>query len=130
MTGRIATAALGSLVLSAAAGGCGDASAREYVVLDLDDLPPSAGLDPTGEGWQSVGWEGDWHAYPGGVTLEVTHGLGRVPTAVLVYVAFDPDGRGAGLAAGDLARIVDVTETMVVVHNGTDADMFCRIALR
>lgn len=127
---RIAAVTLLALLPSPAAAGCGDASAQEHVVIGLADLPPSAGLDPTGEGWQSVGWDGEWHRYPGDVTLEIAHELGREPTAVLVYISFDPDGDGAGLAAGDLARIVEVTETTVTIRNGTDADMFCRVVLR
>lgn len=119
------------LVLGLAAAGCDGADAQERVELRLDDLPPSAGVEAAAESWQSVGWQGDpWHAYGGETTLAVAHELGRVPQSVLVYVAFDPSGGGAGLATGDMARVVEVTADRVTIRNDTEADFFCRIVLR
>lgn len=122
---------LSLLPLSAlASAACEGADAQERIVVGPEDLPASAGVQPTAEAWQSVGWGGDpWQRYPGEATLEFTHALGRVPVSVVVYVAFDESGRGAALAAGDLAHIVQVNETTVTIRNDTEADLFCRLAL-
>ncbi len=127
---HLAPLALAALLVAPAAG-CEDANAQEHIRIGPGDLPPSAGLDATGEGWQSVGWSGDpWQPYPGRATLEFTHDLGRIPTSVLVYLAFDRGGTGAGLASGDLARIIEVTETTVTIRNDTEAELFCRVTLQ
>jgi len=108
--------------------GCDSANADEQITLTLADLPDR---DTNAAGvWQSTRWSGSpWHPYPGGVTLRVEHDLGRAPSAVLVYIAFSADGAGTGLASGDLARIVQVTDSEVTIRNGTEADLYCRIVL-
>lgn len=119
--------------LVAASAGCGEADAQGRIELTRDDLPPSAGLDDTGTAWQSVGWgaSGDgWQPYPGETTVVVPHDLGRVPTGVWVYVSFDAAGSRPGLATGDMAIVVEATETEVAVANTTEAELFCRIVLR
>jgi hypothetical protein len=110
--------------------GCDPSSDPTSIVLTASDLPPSAG-SAMGGTWQSVGFaSGDaWHDYPGGVTLSMEHGLGRAPQVVLVYISFESNGSGATLASGDLAQIDAVDATNVVVHNRTDADLFCRVVL-
>jgi hypothetical protein len=118
------------LLLLAIAAGCDGAAAQGRIELGLDDLPPSAGVEAAGDSWQSVGWSADlWQSYPGETTLVVAHELGRAPQSVLVYLAFDETGRGAGLATGDMARIVEVTPTSVTIRNDTEADFFCRLVL-
>jgi len=122
--------ALGLCAALAAAGlGCDSAVADERIEVTAAELPASAGLDAEGV-WQSVGWTGDpWQRYPGRVTLVLHHDLGRIPAVMLTYLAFDESGRGAGLAAGDMARVVEVTASTVTVRNDTEADFFCRVVL-
>lgn len=121
-----------SLSLFALASGCDPSSDPTSIVLTASDLPPSAGRDMTGDTWQSVGFfsADAWHDYPGGVTLSIEHGLGRAPRVVLVYLSFESNGSGATLASGDLAQIDSVDATNVVVHNRTDADLYCRVVLQ
>ena len=108
---------------------CGQAEAEELIEITAADLPASAGAGPTGA-WQSVGWDADpWHPYPGRATLILHHDLGRAPAVVLTYVAFDDTGRGAGLAAGDMARVIEVADTTVTIRNDTEADFHCRLVL-
>ena len=130
--GRFAALALLAPLLAGGAG-CGDADAQGRLELARDDRPASAGLDDTGNAWQSVGWQasGDgWQPYAGETTLVVPHELGRVPTGVWVYVSFSESGSRPGLATGDMAIVVEATETHVAVANTTEADLFCRIVLR
>lgn len=116
--------------LTIGSAGCEGADAQERIVLGPGDLPASAGVQPGADAWQSVAWGGDrWQPYPGEATVQFSHDLGRMPVSVLVYVAFDEAGRGAALAAGDLAHMVEVTETTVTIRNDTEADLFCRLTL-
>lgn len=110
---------------------------------DVDVLAPTdprlamavADVDPmTGEvrSWATAPLDGEddaWIAYPGNIQLDISHGLGRAPNGVLVYLAFTPDGRFPALAAGDLARIIEVDASHVVVANGTNGDYFARVVV-
>jgi hypothetical protein len=125
---RLLSIALATAALS----GCDTGAAgNEMIVLTAADLPPSANLDLDSGTWQSVGFaDGDaWHAYPGGAVLSIEHGLPRAPRVVLVYISFESDGSPSNLASGDLAQIEGADETRVVVHNRTDADLYCRVVL-
>ncbi|MEM7447102.1 MAG: hypothetical protein AAF355_02565 [Myxococcota bacterium] len=121
------------LALSLAASGCGEADAQGVEDVTLFDLP-SAGEDEWGI-WQSNTEGAPWFRYRGGARLRIEHALGRVPRIVLLYVSFseegiDPDtGATAGLAAGDMARILEVSDQTVTVHNDTNANMFARMVL-
>jgi len=88
-----------------------------------------AGTLPNGD-WQSNPWIGTWIGYLASVELTLEHGLGRIPCGVLVYISFFEDGARAALAAGDLARIVEVSEQTVTIQNGTREDYFVRVVLR
>ena len=118
---------LGALAVVAFTAGCtADAEERRHVTLA--ELP-GAGRNAGGV-WESAPWTGtSWVSYTGHLTLQVDHGLGDRPNAVLTYLAFDPSGAGSGLAAGDLARVIDVTDTSVTIRNDTDGDYFVRLVL-
>ncbi len=110
------------------AAGC-TAQAEETIHVPLSDLPAHA-RNPAPDVWESSPWTGaSWMRYPGHVTLIVDHDLGRRPTAVLVYLAFDSSGGGSALSAGDLARIVEVTGDHVTIRNDTDGEYFVRLVL-
>ena len=98
------------------------------------DAPELANASESADGvWESAPWSGpesSWLPYPAQVTIEVEHGLGRVPRLVDVYVSFAEDGQNAGLASGDLARISAVDDMTVTVRNGTNAQLFARIVLQ
>lgn len=115
---------LGALAIAA----CGNASAQETIEIALADLPPGGG---TADGaFQTSPWDGRWLAYPGRTTFRLEHDLGHAPRSVLVYVSFAEDGAGAGLAAGDMARVEAATETHVTLRNQTHEDFFARVVLR
>jgi hypothetical protein len=85
--------------------------------------------------WESAPWsDGDpetapWLPYQPHTLVHITHPLGREPVGVLVYISFAQDGATPGLAAGELARIVDVTDTDVTVWNDTNGVYFARIVI-
>lgn len=101
------------------------------MVVYTADSPELANASVSPEGvWESVPWSGQdtpWLPFPPRITAELEHTLGREPRVVLVYLAFDPEATEPALAAGDLARVVEVTETTVTVHNDTSGSYFFRV---
>ena len=93
------------------------------------DAPELAAASVTTEGtWESAPWEGSpWLPYPGRATVQVEHSLGYAPSVVLVYLSFEESGADPALAAGDLARLVEVDATTLVVRSDTSAFFFARI---
>ncbi|MCB9658610.1 MAG: hypothetical protein R3B40_29015 [Polyangiales bacterium] len=117
------------LLLSHALAGCGDAAAQTTVQVDAADLA-CADFDPTLEAWESAGWAGDtcaWITFSPRTTFEIAHPLGRVPKAVLVYIAFSESGASATLASGDAGLILGATTETVTVRNNTDQRFFLRV---
>lgn len=95
-----------------------------------------ASFDPITNVWESAPWTGaSWLPFPGQVQIRIAHNLGRVPRVVLVYLGFREVPLGEATetppaqAAGDLARIVEVTSTTVTVWNDTDGDYFARVVV-
>ncbi len=89
-----------------------------------------ASIDPESGSWESAPWspgEMGWIPYPPRGQIQLEHGLGRVPRTVLVYLSFERTGTSPGLAAGDLARLVDADETTVTVWNATNGTYFARV---
>lgn len=126
------TLALAALLPAVACAGCGDASAQTPVRVDAADLP-CADFDPTLDEWETAGWFGDtceWIPFTARTTFEIAHPLGRVPKAVLIYIAFSADGASATLASGDAGLIVGATTETVSVRNNTDQRFFLRIVAR
>lgn len=122
-----------SLALLLWASGC-SAKAAEMRSIPLDSSELSeAGLDAVGQ-WQSAPLSGmRWLDFRGRSTLRIEHGLGRSPTLVLPYLAFDghrEEGPTTSfLGAGDVAHIADVSDTHVSLINTTNADFYLRIVL-
>ncbi len=120
----IALAASLALVAS-----CGVPMDELYVYTADSPELANASVSPEGV-WESAPWSGQdapWILYPPRATIELEHTLGREPTTVLVYLAFDEEATAPALAAGDLARIVEVTDTTITIHNDTSGSYFFRV---
>lgn len=90
-----------------------------------------ASVDPLTNTWESMPWTGTpWLPYGPRAQLRVFHGLGRVPRSVHVYLAFDELGSDPAMAAGDLGRVLEVTDTTVTVWNDTSGSYFARIVVQ
>ena len=109
--------------------GCGTEGSGEVIDIAASNLPVTAGTDSTGH-WQSSAWNADWIRYEGETSLRLEHNLGRVPSAVLVYISFSPDGHAAGLSAGDSARMIAVTETHLTIQNALRENFYVRVVLQ
>lgn len=131
MIGRLARlAALLSFATLAAS--CGKPGPGILVPYSLDGGLPSAMLDPATNVWESSPWSGTdvhWLPYGPHVQLQVQHGLTRMPTGVITYISFVENGLDPSQAAGDLARIVEVTEDHVTVWNDTNGSYYARIVV-
>ncbi len=92
-----------------------------------------ASVDPETGSWQSAPWSAPgvtWLPYPPQGRLLVEHGLGRVPSTILVYLSFAPNGESSVLAAGDLARVLDADASSVTLWNATNGSYFARIVVQ
>ncbi len=109
-------------------GACRGARVRESHQVEPSELCPS--MLPASR-WESAPWEGGcpWFSFPEASVVEVPHGLGRPPAAVLVYLSFVPEGSQAVLASGDMARVESVTSDTVTLSNATEQPMYARIVL-
>lgn len=110
---------------------CGLPGAGELIVYtSASPELARASIDPETGSWQSAPWAADgvtWLPYPGQGRLQLEHGLGRVPTTVLVYLSFDRSGASPGLASGDLAHLIDADATTVTLRNATNGNYFARV---
>lgn len=120
------------LALASLALACGRPPPGTLIELDPSDPELAmASVDPVTGAWESMPWTGmEWLPFGPRVQLRVTHGLGRVPRSVHVYLAFDELGSDPAAAAGDLARVIEVTDTTVTVWNDTNATYFARIVVQ
>jgi hypothetical protein len=92
-----------------------------------------ASVDPESGSWESAPWAPGatgWLPYPPRGQIQLEHALGRAPRVVLVYISFERSGTTPALAAGDLARVVDVDESTVTIWNDTNGSYFARVVLR
>lgn len=124
-----ARAIVGLWMLASASGCSGIAMGEmnEYM-LDSPELA-HAGVSDAGV-WESAPWsapDAPWIPYPPRVTVELEHTLGYAPSVVLVYISFDAEATTPALAPGDLAEILDVTDTTITVHNDTNGSYFIRV---
>lgn len=108
--------------------GCGDAEAQDPVVVSTPCAEAAEGAWQTSPFSPSTGCE--WFEYRGDTSYRIEHGLGRAPVSLETYVAFAEDGRGSAVASGDIAVIVEVGETSVVLRNRTRETFFARVVLR
>jgi hypothetical protein len=122
------------LVLAACAlfaSSCGKPGPGNVLVVTDGGLP-NAMLIPGMDAWESSPWSGTdvhWLPYGPHEQLQVHHGLGRMPIAVVTYISFVDTGLDPSQAAGDLARLVDVTDQEVTVWNDTNGSYFARIVV-
>jgi hypothetical protein len=114
-------------------GACGRPQPNAVVVFTVGSPELAmASIDPETGSWQSAPWAGEgvtWLPYPPRGQVQVEHALGRVPTTIMVYLSFAADGSTPALAAGDLARVVDVDASTVTVWNDTNGSYFARVVV-
>ncbi|MBX7192651.1 MAG: hypothetical protein K1X94_11365 [Sandaracinaceae bacterium] len=127
---------VGGASLLATLAACGKPTPGEIVVFTASSPELAmASVDPETGSWQSAPW-GDtagtvtWLPYPPRGQIQIEHGLGRVPSTVLVYLSFDEHGSSPALAAGDLARVLEVDATTVTLWNATNGSYFARVVVQ
>ena len=123
---------LAFVLLALFAPGCGKPGPGNVVVYSLDGGLPMSMIDPSTQTWESAPWSGPdvhWLPYGPHVQLQVQHALGRQPTGVLTYISFVENGQNPSQAAGDLARLIEVTDDHVTVWNDTNGSYYARIVV-
>lgn len=70
-----------------------------------------------------------WLSVDSRTRLEVPHELGRRPSVVLVYIAFEEHGCDGTLASGDVALIRGVNNERVILQNATAESYHVRLYL-
>lgn len=113
--------------------GCGGPIAPTAQVTLTPSSPElsQSGVDAETGIWESAPFSGStWFVYPPRTQVLVPHTLGYLPRDVRVFLSFEPSGRNAAVAAGDLARITEVTPTSVTIWNDTQTNFYARVALR
>ncbi len=139
----IAPAALAAALVAIAASSCtlGSIEPRAVTLAEL----PCSGVDLATGAWFSAPFPvspdedgmGDggtsgmcgWLPFGRREQLTVEHDLGRVPSIVLIYLAFRESGVGGTLASGDLARIMAVDVGEIVLENRTDEGFYLRLVV-
>lgn len=124
--------ALVASVVALAVTSCGKPGPGGVVDYTLDGSLPTAMIDPSTSTWESSAWAGPgvhWVPYGPHAQIRLEHDLGRVPAGVITYLSFTEDGTNPSQAAGDLARIVEVTDTHVTVWNDTNGAYYARVVL-
>jgi hypothetical protein len=137
MTSTLLTRPFAALLLASLAAtalGCGR-PAPGGVVIFTASAPElaMASIDPETGSWESAPWTPGttgWIPYPPRGQIQLEHGLGRIPRTVLVYLSFDRTGAMPGLAAGDLARVVDADESTITLWNDTNGSFFARVVVQ
>jgi hypothetical protein len=132
----LARAASLGLGLVASLSGCNEIASLGPEICDRTEEgnPPVPYTEGTVEAgvYMTSPWDGELLWFPGGMRYELFHGLGASPRIVQPYLSFhaqglDPasDGVGEpslGLAAGNQAELVAVSDESIVLKNGTCSD--------
>lgn len=70
-----------------------------------------------------------WLFFAGNTTYVFEHELGRVPTIVIGYIAFEADGLGATVASGNSLVEAGREETSITIKNTQNQDFFLQLVL-
>ncbi len=113
------------LALAALLAGCPTATGGSVeLTLEGGTLVDGGGV------WTSTtSWSSDFFEIAADQTATVLHGLGRVPVLIQIYVAFPESPVRVGIASGNLAEIVAVTDTAISIHNFTGTLYVYKIVL-
>jgi hypothetical protein len=80
--------------------------------------------------YTSSPWTTGWLHYPGGSRYELVHHLGRVPTEVVVYLAFSENPGSCSLCAGNSCVLTKTDDVAIGVKNDTCSEFWIRVVAR
>ncbi len=83
--------------------------------------------DPTRTHYETNGFDEPFLVFPPGRRYEFPHGLGRVPTQLGIFLAFQANSSSFSLAAGNQALIEAVDANLIRIRNDTCADFYVRV---
>jgi hypothetical protein len=118
------------LVATACGDECGDAEDR--IVL-MSELPCS--MTTAGGVWESHPFppiadeQCYWLEFRGCSRYEFEHPLGRIPTEVVGYTSFEPDGRFSTLGSGNSFVVEEASASTVTIRNAQNQFFYLRLVL-
>ena len=71
-----------------------------------------------------------WLEFRGQTTYQIGHPLGTVPSQVVGYIAFGPEGTSSTLASGNSLIIQEASDSAVIVKNAQNQLFYLRLALQ
>jgi len=70
-----------------------------------------------------------WLEFRGCSTYEIAHPLGRIPSVVLGYTSFDPDGTFSTIGSGNSFVVQEASDATVTLRNGQNQLFYLRLVL-
>ena len=134
--GASGTLVAGLLVFLAVPAGCGEGPCgrSEDRAVPLTELPCQR-LSEAGA-WEShplppmVTEECEWLEFRGCSRYAFENPLGVVPTSVVGYLSFEPDGRFSTVGSGNSFIVDEVSDTEVVIRNSQNQLFYMRLVLQ
>jgi len=71
----------------------------------------------------------EWFVFNQNTTYVIEHPLGRIPSLIVVYISFYPDGRGSSIATGDTFLVQASCATSITIRNDTNQRFYARVVL-
>jgi len=71
----------------------------------------------------------NWLEFRGCSTYEIAHPLGRVPSVIIGYTAFDADGEFSTIASGNSFVVQEANSSTVVIRNTQNQLFYLRLAV-
>ena len=122
-------AALG-FVLTACGNPCGDPEDRLVLLTELPcNMTNADGV------WESHPWppiadeQCYWLEFRGCSQYEIEHPLRRIPTLVVGYTSFDPDGGFATTASGNSFIVEEASTSTVTIRNDQNQLFYLKLVL-
>ena len=113
--------------------GCGDPGGGETIEVSLADLPcqmqDAQGIWSSAPPPPITDEQCLWFSFRSDNTYIFEHPLGRVPSIVIGYIAFESSGRGATIGSGDVLLIDGQDETTVTIRNRQNQHFWLRLVL-
>jgi hypothetical protein len=121
-------------LLGPLAAACGNpCGTPENRLVPLSELPCNMTL---ADGlWEShplpplVSEQCNWLEFRGCSTYEIEHPLGKIPSLVVGYTSFDPNGEYATVASGNSFVVQTASDSTITIRNTQDQLFYLRLVL-
>jgi hypothetical protein len=120
-------------MLIALAAGCGDLDEGETIEVSLADLPcqmqNAVGIWESAPPPPIADEQCLWFSFDPNSTYVFQHPLGRIPSIIIGYIAFESNGTAATIGSGNVLLINGADESTVTIRNGQNQRFWLRLVL-